>query len=87
MAQSDAPVEKKVWSASALALLAAVVVAILNAVVANNTLLAGLPPVVQALLLVIIPPILTFLGGYVAPHTNRNELAERGGLPPQDPKY
>jgi hypothetical protein len=68
---ASGPIETKVTAATALALLASIIVAILNAVVADNSLLGGMPPVLQALLLAAVPPLITFLGGYAAPHTPR----------------
>lgn len=71
MASTSGPVETKVTSATTFALLASVVMAMLNIFVADSSLLGPLPPVVQALIIAVIPPVMTFLAGYAAPHTNR----------------
>lgn len=68
--ETSTKVETKVTAATLASFLASVLVAILNGVNDYN-LLAGLPAVVQTLLVLVIPALITFLGGYIAPHTNR----------------
>ena len=67
----NAPVESKVKWASVLAFAAGIVVAILNAVQDSPGMLGSLPAWAQALILAIAPALVTFLGGYAAPHTSR----------------
>lgn len=70
-----APIEAKVKAAASVSFLAGLAVALLNAVVANNALLGSLPAWLQAPLLAVVPFVLTFLGGYAAPHTARSDTA------------
>lgn len=66
--------EVKVLVTTLIALLGGQVVAALNAVTAESTLLGGLHPVVQYVVLSAIPPLVNYLGGYLAPHTKRPDL-------------
>uniref|UniRef100_UPI003F493E94 hypothetical protein n=1 Tax=Pseudonocardia sp. CA-138482 TaxID=3240023 RepID=UPI003F493E94 len=68
------PIENKVQASSLWALGASVGVAVLNAVATRSELLGNLPPPVQFVILAAIPPAVTFLAGYVAPHTPRPEI-------------
>lgn len=69
-------VESKVTVATFASLVAGVLLAVLTAVQSDPTVIGGLPDTVQFLLIAALPPVLTFLGGYAAPHTNRPEVGE-----------
>lgn len=66
-----APVETKVTAATLMSLLAAVILAALTYVGGDTAVLANLDPVLRGLLYAIIPPVAAFVGGYVAPPTQR----------------
>lgn len=63
--------ETKVTWATIGALVAGLAIALLNATQGNSAILGGLPPTVQFLFLSVIPTLVTFAGGYLAPHTSR----------------
>lgn len=63
--------ETKVTVATLVALLAAVVLAALNYVGGDAAVLANVDPVLRGLLYAVIPPVAAFVGGYLAPHTQR----------------
>lgn len=71
MSTSAAPVETKVIAATVVTLALSVTAAMLNAVQANPDLLGDLPTWAQTVLILLVPPLLTFIAGYHAPHTNR----------------
>jgi hypothetical protein len=65
-------IETKVTVATVLSLVAGVLLAVLTAVQSDPTVISGLPDIVQFVLIAALPPVLTFLGGYAAPHTDRS---------------
>lgn len=67
-------IESKVTVASLASLAAGVALAVLTAVQSDPAVISGLPESVQFVLIAALPPILTFLGGYAAPHTPRPEV-------------
>lgn len=69
----SAPIETKVMAATAAALTVGVVIAVLNAIVADASLLGPLPTWLQSVILAVAPPVLTFLSGWQAKHTVREE--------------
>ena len=71
-------IETKVTIATFASLVAGVALAVLTAVQSDPTVISGLPDTVQFLVIAALPPILTFLGGYAAPHTKRTEVAVEG---------
>lgn len=71
----NAPVETKVWSASAVTFLVGLAIAVLNAVAADSSLLGPLPSWLQAPVLALVPSGLAFLAGYQARHSPRGGLA------------
>ena len=71
-------IETKVTIATFASLVAGVLLAVLTAVQSDPTVIAGLPDTVQFLVIAALPPVLTFLGGYAAPHTQRTEVAVEG---------
>jgi hypothetical protein len=66
------PIEKKVTTATLGAFASSVVVAVLNAYVGNEQLLGSTPGWLQTLLIAFGPTAVTFLGGYLSPHTPRS---------------
>lgn len=68
---ANAPVEKKVRSATAAAAIVGALLTVLNTVVADSTLLGALPPIVQAVLTLAGPPLAVFWAGWQARHTER----------------
>ncbi len=76
-------VETKVQAATSLTLLASMAVSVLNAVTNDSHLLGSLPPLAQFVILTCAPTLLTFLGGYVSPHSPRPDLYNYG--PPLEP--
>lgn len=74
-------VETKVTAATGVSLLAAVVLAVLTWVGDNPGLLSGLPDSVEGVLYLVLVPLMTFVGGYAAPHTPREGSSfSRGGV-------
>lgn len=69
-------IESKVTVATIASLLAGVALAVLTAVQSDPTVISGLPDGVQFVLIAALPPVLTFLGGYAAPHTHRPEVGQ-----------
>lgn len=70
---APAPVEKKVTVATAGSYLGGVaLLAVLNAI-STIDLITALPPVAQVFIAPLIPTLVTFVGGYVARHTPRND--------------
>jgi len=70
---TPAPVEKKVTVATVASYLGGLgLLAILNGV-ADTNLITELPDVVEVFVAPIIPSLITFIGGYVARHTPRND--------------
>lgn len=67
-----AKIETKVTIATFTSLVAGVALAVLTAVQSDPTVIGGLPDTVQFLIIAALPPVLTFLGGYAAPHTPRS---------------
>lgn len=76
MAQHAArgPIEKKVSVATLGAFASSAVVAALNAWVANDQLLGSTPGWLQTLIIAFGPTAVTFLGGYLSPHTSRTTV-------------
>lgn len=70
-------VETKVTIATFASLAAGVLLAVLTAVQSDPTVIGGLPDTVQFLIIAALPPVLTFLGGYAAPHTPRPGAAAK----------
>lgn len=70
-------IETKVTIATFASLVAGVLLAVLTAVQSDPTVIAGLPDTVQFLVIAALPPVLTFLGGYAAPHTPRPGAAAK----------
>ena len=68
-------IESKVTVATIASLFAGVALAVLTAVQSDPTVISGLPPTAQFLIIAALPPVLTFLGGYAAPHTHRGDNA------------
>ncbi|WP_017602352.1 hypothetical protein [Nocardiopsis lucentensis] len=64
-------IETKVTVATFLSLAAGVALAVLTAVQSDPTVIGGLPEPAQFVIIAALPPVLTFLGGYAAPHTAR----------------
>jgi hypothetical protein len=74
-------IETKVSVAALGSLLAGVALAILTAVQSDPAVISGLPEPVQFVLIAALPPVVAFLAGYAAPHTDRPDLAaKRGGI-------
>lgn len=71
-------IESKVTVASLASLAAGVALAVLTAVQSDPTVISGLPDVAQFVIIAALPPVLTFLGGYAAPHTSRPDLVGQG---------
>jgi hypothetical protein len=71
MSETRAPVETKVQAAAWWTLAASVGVALGNATLADSTILGPAPGWAQFLILAALPPVVTFLGGYAAPHSPR----------------
>lgn len=71
MSNKKSVVETKVSIATGASLLAGVLLAVLTAVQSEPEVVSGFPPAVQFVLIAGLPPVLTFLGGYGAPHTDR----------------
>jgi hypothetical protein len=70
---APAPVEKKVTAATFASYLGGVaLLAILNGV-ADTNLITALPDVVEVFVAPLVPTAITFIGGYVARHTPRND--------------
>lgn len=78
----NAPIETKVKAATAAATITAAILWLLDTYVFTSEVV---PEPVEGLVQLAVLAIVTFVAGYAAKHTNRNEAAERGGLPPQDP--
>lgn len=70
--------EAKVTLSTLVTFLASLGGALLNALVSDSTLLGSLPSWCQFLVIAGSPTILTFISGYVTPHTHRPDLT-----PPQ----
>lgn len=68
---NKAATELKVIAATAASAAVGVVVAVLNAVGADPGLLGGIPAVAEFVIVALVPPVVAFLGGYAAPHTDR----------------
>lgn len=68
------PIEKKVSWATAGTILSTIVVAVLNGTVGNEQLLGSLPGWTQSFLIVVGPSLVTFVSGYMSPHTPRPEV-------------
>jgi hypothetical protein len=66
-------VEKKVWAATAATFFTSGAIAVLNDVQSKPELLGSLPPLLQTLVILFGPPLVTFLSGYAAKHTPRDE--------------
>lgn len=66
------PVETKVKTSTWATLAASVLLANVNAVQDQPGILDPLPPWVQFMIIATIPPVATFLSGYAAPHTGRD---------------
>lgn len=78
-----APVEAKVWGATGGAA-AGLALAQLGLAVLNHTLYhdAGVPEDISSPVLVLVPLAVTWLGGWLAPHTIRTDDAALRGLDP-----
>lgn len=68
-----AKVERKVWAATAATFATSGALAVLNDLQVHPELLGDLPRVVQTVLILFGPPLATFLSGYAAKHTPRDE--------------
>jgi len=68
-------VELKVWASTVGGLLAGVVLAVLEALADQPAMLEGLPAWARFLIIAATPAIVTFAGGYAAPHTRRPDLS------------
>lgn len=66
--------ELKVIAATAASAAVGVGIAVLNAVSDNPGLLGETPAVVEFAILALVPPLVTFLSGYAAPHSERPDL-------------
>ncbi len=64
-------IESKVKASAVAAFVVGAVLAALNAVRDNPDLLGPLPTWAQTLIIALAPALITFLGGYAAPHTRR----------------
>ncbi|MFC0601434.1 hypothetical protein [Streptomyces palmae] len=74
MASATKKVEHKVSWATLGSLAAAGAVTVLNATVGDAELMGSLPAAAQYVITLVVPPLITFLGGYAAPHTPRNGI-------------
>lgn len=78
---THAPIEAKVKSATATALIVGALIEILNAVAADHSLLGPLPPWLQGLILVAAPAAMVLAAGYQARHTPRGDAGAVRDLP------
>lgn len=77
-AGGSGPVERKVTVATVASYLGFVaLLAVLNAV-ADANLISELPDVAEIFLAPVLPTLITFVSGYAAKHTPRNDPAARG---------
>lgn len=69
---ANAPVEAKVKASTAATFVVSLLVAVLNAV-ADSTLLQPLPSWLQGPVIALAPAAVTFLSGWLAEHTPREQ--------------
>ncbi|MFH8369206.1 holin [Streptomyces sp. NPDC018031] len=75
MRRTTAPVEAKVKAATTGTLLVSLLLAVLNTAQEDGgALLDPLPEWLQAIVIALIPPVVTFLSGWQARHTPRDQV-------------